>query len=556
MRSGSFQVRPKKKLMLSERSIRFKDIVEYRFYDSQDVLFEIPSDAENATYSNYAVVFLEGKERIKNSRAGCGIIQKFLRNLRSKIKSIVFRFATRKKGALELFYDLIFGRSQKLKFRNIPWESTVLLEENQMIKDKNRGKFSQFLNDFSCYSGKQFKNTINMLHRHTQRLKIRISESIRYFATGIYGFAQKICSRFKTKLKNYISTIRNIYTSTTSIIKQMFSIIQYLILITYPYALYFYLRMKKQSWRRLVLAFHVIRRIVTWKKSVRISDLPVEIHWEIVKHLDYKSASRFCKVMNICEFDCLQYHQFFIHPPVKAQNYGIINFVFTMIGWLFYQPQEEPSTEVDIWSVSYILEKMIGKNEEKFSILVRNEKFRQYVGDEIVLALACKYGQRSIFCQLITDSNNDPSIGMDFAIRWAAYKGEAEIIKLLLKDDRVNPSIDNNKPFISACEHGHVDAVDALLTHSAVDPASQSNYAIEKACYNGHEGVVRRLLKDPRVDPTASRNYCLKLACKRNHIGVVQILLSDSRIRPGEEDYKFIRRLLQRQNKIKYSITA
>lgn len=385
-------------------------------------------------------------------------------------------------------------------------------------------------------------NYTGVFKRHIHTVKEGIAEMVHYCINEVFGFAQSIISSLRCLYMFY-------YKKTTSTFGQLFANFCHIFLFLYPFASFAYQRIKNRILRNVVYAFYVIKRILSWKKSVVITDLPKEIKWEIIKHLDFKSASKLCRLLNIDHSDCLLYHKFFLYWPVKKVEFGIINWIFKIIGWLFYQPYERNFTEIDIWTVSYAVEQMIGSNEKKFSALVRNEEFRKYIGDEIVLALSCKYGELSIVCNLIGDSINDPSIGMDYALRWAAYKGHAEIIKLLLKDTRVDPSIDNNKPLISACENGHVAAVDILLRHSTVDPSSQSNYAIEKACYNGHQEIVRRLLQDPRVDPTASRNYCLKLACKRNHIEVVRILLCDSRVRPREEDYKMIQRLIQRQSK-------
>ena len=193
---------------------------------------------------------------------------------------MVIKFFKRKDGGLEI--------------QNIPWEPTLLLEKTPLpsSKVKDTSIFRQLLSNIYSYSGKQFKTSVGALYRHIQKITLWTAERMH----RICGFVQKLSASLKKTIMAYVLTIGNLYTEITDIIRQLLSIAHYILVITYPFALYLYQRVKKRISRSVILTFYVIRRAVSRKKS------STEIKREIVKHLDYKSAFRFCRVLDIGEF--------------------------------------------------------------------------------------------------------------------------------------------------------------------------------------------------------------------------------------------------------------
>jgi len=285
-RSEPYKVKFKKKTLISQRPIRFKEYVDFRSYDSQeDTLVAVP-DLETFPYSNLNFGFTEGKERIKNSKRGISSIQKFLGNLCCKMKSMVIEFFC---GGTKLRSSVRATSRSRVNRKDGPWEPTVLLEKTPLpsSKVKDTSIFRQLLSNIYSYS---VKHSVGALYRHIQKITLWTAEH------RICGFVPKLSASLKKTITAYILTIANLYTEITDIFRQLLSIVHYILVITYHFALYLYQRVKKRISRCVILAFYVIRRAVSRKKS------STEIKWEIVKHLDYKSASRFCRVLEIDEF--------------------------------------------------------------------------------------------------------------------------------------------------------------------------------------------------------------------------------------------------------------
>ena len=167
------------------------------------------------------------------------------------------------------------------------------------------------------------------------------------------------------------------------------------------------------------------------------------------------------------------------------------------------------------------------------AMLLREADFKHIdvtVGGNKALALACKYGHRTLVNELLKNPLVDPSEGNNICINLAAHKGHMSIVRRLLKDPRVDPSMHDNTIVIDASAAGHSTIVNLLLKDPRVNPSANENIAIKLASYNGYVAVVDMLLRDPRVDPCVDGNYCIKNAKTHGHECVMNSLIADARV--------------------------
>jgi ankyrin repeat protein len=159
------------------------------------------------------------------------------------------------------------------------------------------------------------------------------------------------------------------------------------------------------------------------------------------------------------------------------------------------------------------------------------------------------HGRIEVIRMFLKDTNINPGIQDNMAIKVAAEKGKYSIFKLLIADNRVNPVVNNSKinpgtyendPIKCAAGGGHYNIVNLLLTLSKVDrrinPCVDSNYPFRIACNNGHFEVVKLLLTDHRVNPGDAQSGAIVYAIRKGQTSIVKLLLKDKRVNPATTD--------------------
>ncbi|KAL0490987.1 hypothetical protein AKO1_002614 [Acrasis kona] len=95
-----------------------------------------------------------------------------------------------------------------------------------------------------------------------------------------------------------------------------------------------------------------------------------------------------------------------------------------------------------------------------------------------------------------------------------------------------------------ACKFGDLSLAEKLLGDDCVDSTSGQNLPLRYACRFGNDKIVRLLLACPRVNPRAADNQSIRFAVKYGHKHVLELLLKDGRAEPSKLLYTTFRYLI------------
>lgn len=122
-------------------------------------------------------------------------------------------------------------------------------------------------------------------------------------------------------------------------------------------------------------------------------------------------------------------------------------------------------------------------------------------------------------------SSSDKTIDKSKLLYSIAGCAPREIIASLLNDTDVNPTLNNNAAIRKAVMHRNKDALAILLLDSRTDPSAMDNMALIEAATRGYLDITELLLSDSRVNPKARNNYAMMETERRGHREVVDLLL-------------------------------
>lgn len=133
---------------------------------------------------------------------------------------------------------------------------------------------------------------------------------------------------------------------------------------------------------------------------------------------------------------------------------------------------------------------------------------------------------------LLQDSDIDPAMDDNRAIRFCVKANNYPLTKLLLSDPRVDPSVRDNCCLVTVVENNSIRIMEMLIKHPKIDPSFNNNCVFIHGVSHGNVSLVKELLLDKRVNPSVNNNLCLIHAIKNNDTSMMKLLLQNNRIDP------------------------
>ena len=224
-------------------------------------------------------------------------------------------------------------------------------------------------------------------------------------------------------------------------------------------------------------------------KMLKITDLPVEMLWSIMKWCDFLTSKTLAWIFKMKIQDAYQYHSY-------SQIHGSITEIFDQI-------------------------KLFCLNSGNFKSLIMNESFLTLYTPSQLLIFASGFGNFSTVTKYSKES--DPSVENNLACRLSSSHGHYEIVEFLIKDPRVDPSDMDNFSLKTASQHGYIRIVNILLKDARVDPSASDNFALGVASIQGHIDIVEALLMHDRLN-LPNEFWGIKYAFMKGNAVIVSLL--------------------------------
>jgi ankyrin repeat protein len=249
-----------------------------------------------------------------------------------------------------------------------------------------------------------------------------------------------------------------------------------------------------------------------------LSDMPMEILFEIADHLDYRGVNALARTSRQL-YSSLNVKHLYLHDVTRSPSRSLI--------WAAENGLEGT------------LQRAVDASRDLNPI---PESFH------IALQVAADRGHVRLVELLLELDDINPN-GLQTApllatpLIAACSKGHVEVINLLLAKDGIDVNLhndlDKNTPLMIAVENRLVDVVESLLARNDLDPNivnSDGNHVLGYSAYRGHADTVKLLLGRPDINPNfVGRHASTALICAVDDIifhnpEVVKLLLDQKGI--------------------------
>lgn len=204
--------------------------------------------------------------------------------------------------------------------------------------------------------------------------------------------------------------------------------------------------------------------------------------------------------------DFISFVQLITHFKISISLKTLINikyFIYEHLKFLCYKNNRFLKDNIlEILDVFKLINKKLEWNEFTNIFIITNF-------DEII--------EQNKMCVIEIASNNFPII-------FASSTGCFTIAKYLLKNTESDPSVSNNNAIRMACKYNHTNIIELLLDDSRVNTTINKNDILDMMCTKGNFEIVKLLLTKYNVNPKVNNNSSMIFAKVSKNEEIIKLL--------------------------------